>query len=798
MLSNFASAKTNMAGPCGPCGAKANMGACVKKSKWAKSYDIVYINKLPFNIERSGKYVVEAGLLKYNAKKDPCGKVAITIAKKGKFKGGVYLDLSGAVIDMRKGAGTSILIDGVEDVTIVNGNFRNSGDPGEVPISGAIPDTGVEGLVPLDATTAQPSQQLVLNQIIAQYPATFVLVNAVDPYSGVGIAIHASEGIVVKNCKFDHMFIGIAGICTSSDPKNLDISRNIVVKNCDGSGCGFKKPNVSYYPEIDTMPNVFRGAFIAFQSQNFLGPTQATPFFCGSINIVTGEMDNTAQFPKCFQGITIDKCNASSQVAQAGIFLTYTNSVVINDCVMQLPANYKIPIPVEEIVNDDAYLLNVFSPYLGYFNHAVHITNCSGQGGYNTFNFAFDMNLMMDHSTAQYHYCDGMLIWYEQYPVISNCKVSEGLDLGLPISYTGGIPFPLFGVGYAIQFLVNYMGLVENTSQSNYRTTSPIQTSTDYYSQYNNYQDAVGFTYGFSSYCHLRNNNVFNNGAGMGAADVCDHMTIEGNIVWANGVDFEPGTVGGYFIPSAGLDNSFTNTMPGDPLRFNKYINNRFMNNGQYGNTNVWGGTPGTPYYVVGCPYLVTAPFLPPGAPIPINANIQETPSIALWSNYNPGPSGLVAGLNALSSFLVQTFFQGDTFVWYANVWQGAASTVPILGYKLHTPSRGELAPDATPVVPGAMSFSLANINTSDMGAYFVTVEFDIGTLPPPALSFYRSNVMTIEKVVPLPPTWSASVNYALNAFVQYEGVVYQSLVVNNLGNIPSPTSTYWTAIGST
>ena len=748
MFSSYNSGKPISLGSCGPCGIK---GSCAKKSKYSKSYDITYINKLPFAIEKSGKYVVEVGLMKYNAKKDPCGKVAITIAKKGKFKGGVYLDLSGAVIDMRKGAGTSILIDGVEDVTIVNGKFRNSGDPGDVPTSGAIPETVLGAVLPLDVSTAQPAQQYTLEEIVSTYPTSYVWVNAVDPYSGVAIAIHASSGIIIQNCNFDHMFIGIAGICTSSDPKNLDISKNITIRNCTGSECGFVKPNVSYYAENDSLPQVLRGAFIAFQSQNFLGPTQAAPFYCGNINIVTGVMDNTAELPKCFQGITIEGCNSSSEVAQAGVFLNYTNSCVVRDCDMQLMANYNISIPVDQLNFGDAYLVNASAPYLGYFNHAVHITNCSGQGGYDTFYFQFDMNVMIDQCTAQYHYSTGILMLYEQYPVVSNCKISEGLDLGLPISYTGGIPTIILGCGYALQLLVSYMGLVETTSMSNYRAVSQIQTSTNFYSQYNNYQDAAGLTYSYSSYCIVRGNNVFNNGVGMGADFVCDHCTIQDNTVWANGTDVAPANVAenGSFC---GLYNVFSVGLPGDPLRFNKFMGNRLMNNGQYGNTNVFGGTPGTPYFEIGCPYLVTAPFQNPNMNLPINANIQETPSIVLTSNYDYSPAGLAAGLQILMSLFAHVVFQADTLVMFCYTWQGvASSTVPIISYTLTTPARGELSPDSVPVVPGQISFTLDNVQPSDVGLYYVTVEFDIGTLPLPALHHYRSNAYTIELVTPIP-----------------------------------------------
>ena len=153
------------------------------------------------------------------------------------------------------------------------------------------------------------------------------------------------------------MFIGIEGISTSSDPKHLDRSRNIVISNCNGTECGHDKSDVSYCPTVPNMPMTYRGAFIAFQAQYFLGPTQAIPFYCGTYNTATGEADNTAEYPKCFQGITIENCSASSLVAQAGIFLNYTNSCTIRNCTMQLNANFTSPLPASELV--DAYAVNV-------------------------------------------------------------------------------------------------------------------------------------------------------------------------------------------------------------------------------------------------------------------------------------------------------------------------------------------------------------------------------------------------------------------------------------------------------
>ena len=146
--------------------------------------------------------------------------------------------------------------------------------------------------------------------------------------------------------------------------------------------------------------------------------------------------------------------------------------------------------------------------------------------------------------------------------------------------------------------------------------------------------------------------------------------------------------------------------------------------------------------------------------------------------------------------------FQTDTVSFWLNIYQGVpASTVPIVKLFLETPNpeRGQVAPNPTPVVPGYQyTFTLQNIQDADVGVYYVTVEFDIGSLPPPALRYYRSNTFTIEAVVPLPPVWDETTVYALNAVVQYGGNVYQSAIAGNVMNTPSLTSEVWTFLGPT
>ena len=78
---------------------------------------------------------------------------------------------------------------------------------------------------------------------MASPSTTFISVLANDPYSGVGIAIHKSSGIFIKNCNFDHMYIGIGIISTSLDPTQIDSSRDITILNCTGSQFGYLKPD---------------------------------------------------------------------------------------------------------------------------------------------------------------------------------------------------------------------------------------------------------------------------------------------------------------------------------------------------------------------------------------------------------------------------------------------------------------------------------------------------------------------------------------------------------------------------
>ena len=151
------------------------------------------IKSLPYVISRPGKYTLTRDL-SFDAQTavDRCGK-RTTVAIKVETKG-VTLDGQNHWIDMQGKAGTTVLVDGVEAIQIINLNIRNSGDPGDVPLSSAVPEDALGSVLPLDISTAQPNQQFTLDVIISTYPCSFILVNAVDPYSGVGIAIHASKG----------------------------------------------------------------------------------------------------------------------------------------------------------------------------------------------------------------------------------------------------------------------------------------------------------------------------------------------------------------------------------------------------------------------------------------------------------------------------------------------------------------------------------------------------------------------------------------------------------------------------
>ena len=333
----------------------------------------------------------------------------------------------------------------------------------------------------------------------------------------------------------------------------------------------------------------------------------------------------------------------------------------------------------------------------------------------------------------------------------------------------------------------------------------PFATTTNF-PPYNNYQDAIGMTTSISSFCYFINNQFINNGAGVGAYP-CDNCVYQGNIVWGNGVDPQIGGITAGF-QSCGFDSSDdyagANPAPvplnGDPMRGNKYMCNRFMNNGQYGNTHVI-TSEDSPMYSIGLPFLITSVFQNPNIPIPVNANIQETPSIFLRFSYSSDTftagfsyflsQGLPVFYSELAAAATSTVFEGASVTLNVDIWQGmASSTVPIVSYTLNTPNGATIGPQ-----PGN-TFTLNNLSSANIGSYYVTVEFDIGTLPsPPALSTYNSNTVAIMQVYPQWPTWSATVTYALGALVQYEGVVYESVIAGNLGNIPSATSTVWAAL---
>ena len=220
-----------------------------------------------------------------------------------------------------------------------------------------------------------------------------------------------------------------------------------------------------------------RGGFIVFQAAQFLGPSLAAPFYYGNYNTATGVADNTAEYPYCFKGVSIQNCTGSSEVAQAGVFLSYTNSCVIENCTIGVPTNKEVVnkyINVNNISTNDLGGYNQ-AAFLGYYNHALRVQNCSGQGGMFDYFFNFGMNKIFQNCTAQYHYNTGIIILYSQYDILSSCKISEGLDLGIPLAISGNLPIPLVGVGYGIEFLVCYYGLLENNSLSNYRTVSPIK-----------------------------------------------------------------------------------------------------------------------------------------------------------------------------------------------------------------------------------------------------------------------------------------------------------------------------------
>jgi len=90
----------------------------------------IVIDKLPYYIDAPGTYIFCSNFY-FDASADFNQKVAITV----RSTDGVIIDGQGHFIDMSNGAGTAILVDTVNAVEITNLNIRNSGDPGDVPMS---------------------------------------------------------------------------------------------------------------------------------------------------------------------------------------------------------------------------------------------------------------------------------------------------------------------------------------------------------------------------------------------------------------------------------------------------------------------------------------------------------------------------------------------------------------------------------------------------------------------------------------------------------------------------------------
>ena len=264
-----------------------------------------------------------------------------------------------------------------------------------------------------------------------------------------------------------------------------------------------------------------------------------------------------------------------------------------------------------------------------------------------------------------------------------------------------------------------------------------------------------------SSYCYFINNQFFDNGAGVGDF-YTDNCVFQDNKIWGNGVDKEQDGLTNAFLSvgftyQGSFESGPQTPLNGDPLRGNKYIGNRFMNNGQFGNTHI--ALPvdvDAPLFETGLPFLITSVFQNPLLPIPVNANIQETPSIFLHysldtvdANENTGIGyflslGLPEIYSILAGISTNIVAVGTSITLITDVWQGMpSSTVPIKGYTLHTPGRGEIGPQTS------KNFILDNVQSTDVGFYHVNVHFDIGTLlSPPALKHYKSNKLGLDLVV--------------------------------------------------
>jgi len=503
-----------------------------------------------------------------------------------------------------------------------------------------------------------------------------------------------------------------------------------------------------------TRPQFMRGAFISFGASLFLGPTVAKPWYHGNI------FDDDEEFPEIFENIAIENSVAISSVAQAGIFFNYVTAADVTDCKMYLESDSDNPFQFSDVT----------ACYLGYFNHATTFKRCTAQGGYYNYNFRYGHNEVVDDCISQYHFSTGFGFDFSQYGIVRNSISSEGLNLRPP----GNLPFNL--TNYGVESAFNYMQVIDGNTLTNWRTIGRGQVPSVFgpVAQTSNFTDALGINPNGNSYTIIRNNNIYQNYAGIINFNA-DHSVIDKNTLWGNSRDVQIGGltenfVGGMAIASVPIGD--------DILRGCSYTSNRFYANGQGGATHVIVQNPNSGFSIfgglrvgqsnelfdMGCPYLITMPFNQFNAAIPEYANIQDTPTVYLMgpgsylevvpnTPYLPFPPFNIPGgpfYDPASVVRLQT-----------KVWAGQQTSIPILSYRLtkfQVPVGIDLV-DLLAVNLGGKYFLLSLVGGSPAEFY---VWYNTGASINPSLpgkTGIQVNILTTDTIIQVASKTAAAIN---------------------------------------
>ena len=711
-----------------------------KKCKWRKSVEVFYIDELPYTVKKSGKYKVREGLLNYSTKKDPCGgTAAISIIATEKFTGGVYLDMNGAAIDMNGDAGTTILLQGVNNITIVNGTIRNSGLP--QPKNGnqyAIPPASLAGLNVADTATITDTtlgqQQANLDFMMANNPtfpntsiqSYFTYPAALDPTDGVGISFNDCTGVIIENMIFQNMFFGVFGY--SNTPDASDASFDIFVNNCFGIECGgdftgLEPPTpVAVPPTFGPQNQPFRGGFVGFSGTSFIGPTTAAPFY--NTPYATGPFTAFPDMPPCFGRGSITNCVALSNASLGLVFMNYCRDWTVENCFM-----------CQDAFNITPNTWDLVAPFLGYFNSHINFRNCVSLGGMDSWRFMFNYSTVFDSCIGVYHYNTAFSTYFNQNTTRRQCIGSEALNYGFQDAQV---------TNYGFEMISETYGILIDSICSNYRTAE------------GNNVDGVGVDL-VGSHCLVKNNHIMQNHLGLLLA-ISDHCIIDGNDIYSNGVDIWPGGAyfgwinSGVFFESSSSSPIFpTPGGPGglDSWRGCQFVRNYFHNNGNNGSTHIFNISslpqlnPNDPTELTGeLPYLVTAPFNGLQAIAPY-ANIQTTPSIYnILGTYYPfiyPPSPSFGGIYPAMAQGVNLAGLGQAFIPILTFLQNGfgLSGVTIVSMTLYQANGTYQS-----LTPSDPTFPVFLIGTSGMtfyddGWYFVSVTYSNG-------STYYSNLQSI------------------------------------------------------